>query len=365
MHRDAFTVAVAMSGGLDSSMAAALLVEAGHSCIGIMMRLWSEHAPGSGSSNKCCSAESVDVARDVADRLAMPFYLINVEETFKREVVDPFVADYLAGLTPNPCLNCNRRIRFTFLLQYAAQLGVPRLATGHHARTQVGPDGRTRLLRARDLHKDQSYVLSVLDQARLQRVLFPVGEYLKPDLRVMARQRNLPVADKEESMDLCFVADNQYRRFLEDWGDGRRRTAGPILTTAGVEVGRHTGLYRFTIGQRRGLNLPNLTGEPLYVVDKDPERNAVVVGSRTELEASRAQFTLTQINWNQGYPPPPDIVLGCQIRYRGRAYPCELLWEDADTPTVRLQETPPGIAPGQAAVFYDGEVCLGGGIIGA
>ena len=364
MHQGSFAIAVAMSGGLDSSMAAALLVEAGHSCIGIMMRLWSEHAPGSGSSNKCCSAESVDVARDVADRLDMPFYLINVEDTFKQEVVDPFVADYLAGLTPNPCLNCNRHIRFTLLLQYAAQLGVPRLATGHHARTETGPDGQVRLLRARDPQKDQSYVLSVLDQERLRRVLFPVGEYLKPDLRVMARNRNLPVADKDESMDLCFVADNNYRRFLEDWGD-RRQTAGPILTTAGVKVGQHTGLYRFTIGQRRGLNLPNLTGEPLYVVDKDPEQNAVIVGSQAELKASRSHFALTQANWNQGHPPNPDIVLGCQIRYRGAAHPCELLWEDADSPTVRLLDIPTGIAPGQAAVFYDGDVCLGGGIIGA
>ncbi len=364
MHQGAPAIAVAMSGGLDSSMAAALLVEAGHCCIGIMMRLWSEHAPGAGSSNKCCSAESVDVARDVADRLAMPFYLINVEEIFKQEVVDPFVTDYLAGLTPNPCLNCNRRIRFAYLLQYVAQLGVARLATGHHARTEVGPDGQVRLLRARDPHKDQSYVLSVLDQARLRRVLFPVGEHMKSDLRAMARDRNLPVADKDESMDLCFVADNNYRRFLADWGDDRN-TAGPILTTTGKEVGRHEGLYRFTIGQRRGLNLPNLTGKAVYVIDKDPDRNAVIVGSQVELKASRSQFTLTQANWNQGHPPHPDIALRCQIRYRGVAHPCELIWERADTPTVRLWDTPTGIAPGQAAVFYDGAVCLGGGIIGA
>ncbi len=362
MHPGSPAIAVAMSGGLDSSMAATLLVEAGHSCVGIMMRLWSEHAPGSESTNKCCSAESVDVARDVAERLAMPFYLINVEDTFKQEVVDPFIADYLAGLTPNPCLNCNRRIRFTLLLQYVARLGIPRLATGHHARTRTGPDGQVQLLRARDRHKDQSYVLSVLNQARLRRVLFPVGEYLKSDLRAMARKRHLPVADKAESMDLCFVADNNYRRFLEDWGD-RRQTAGPILTTAGVEVGQHTGLYRFTVGQRRGLNLPNLTGEALYVVDKDPARNAVVVGSKAELQARCPQFALTQLNWNQGGPPCPDTALGCQIRYRGAVHPCELIRDDPASPAVRLSDPPMGIAPGQAAVFYDGDVCLGSGII--
>lgn len=363
MSQGAPAIAIAMSGGLDSSVAAVLLTEAGYHCIGIMMRLWSEHSAGSESSNKCCSAESVDVARDVADRLDMPFYLINVEEQFKQAVVDPFISDYLAGVTPNPCLNCNRRIRFTYLLQYATQLGVTRLATGHHARTEKGPDGQTQLLRARDPQKDQSYVLSILDQDRLRRVLFPVGEYLKPELRAMARERNLPVADKDESMDLCFVADNNYRRFLQDWGE-EQDLEGPILNMTGLEVGRHQGLYRFTIGQRRGLNLPNLTGEALYVVDKDRERNAVIVGSQAELRASCTQFSVSQVNWNQGHPPNPDIALGCQIRYRGAAHPCELIWDEADSLSVRMLDAPLGIAPGQAAVFYDGEVCLGGGIIG-
>ena len=364
MSQGSRTIAVAMSGGLDSSMAATLLVEAGHECIGIMMRLWSEPGTGKESSNKCCSSESVDVAREVAERLDMPFYLINVEEIFKREVVDPFIVEYMAGQTPNPCLNCNRHIRFTYLLQYAAQLGLGRLATGHHARVDTGPDGQARLLRARDLQKDQSYVLSVLDQERLQRVIFPVGEYLKPDLRTMARHRNLPVADKDESMDLCFVADNNYKRFLADWGKSSN-SSGPILTTDGQEVGQHGGLYNFTIGQRRGLNLPNLTGNPLYVIDKLKEQNAVVVGSQAELRASRSQFSLMQANWNQGHPPNPDIPLSCQIRYRGAAHACELIWDNTEVPCVRMLDNPTGIAPGQAAVFYDGEVCLGGGIIGA
>lgn len=364
MNSGSRTIAVAMSGGLDSSMAATLLVEAGHECVGIMMRLWSEQGNGSDSSNKCCSADSVDVARDVADRLGMPFYLINVEEIFKREVVDPFVTDYMAGLTPNPCLNCNRGIRFTYLLEYAAHLGMDRLATGHHARVATGVDGQVQLLRARDLQKDQSYVLSVLDQERLQRVFFPVGEFLKPDLREMARNRKLPVADKDESMDLCFVADNDYKRFLRDWGE-TGEDSGPILTTDGQQVGQHKGLHNFTIGQRRGLNLPNLTGEPLYVLEKNLDRNAVVVGSRLELKKSRSHFSLKQISWNQGCPPNPNVSLHCQIRYRGAAHPCELVWENAECPEVRMLDIPVGIAPGQAAVFYDGDVCLGGGIIKA
>lgn len=354
------TVAVAMSGGLDSSMAAALLREKGYACIGIMMRLWSEHGPGTSSANKCCSDASVDTARQVAEQLDMPFYLINVEQTFRRQVVDPFITDYMAGLTPNPCLNCNRHIRFTYLLEYALKLGVHRLATGHHARLRQQPDGRVHLLRAADHRKDQSYVLSVLDQARLQKVLFPVGEYLKSDLRAMAHARNLPMADKPESMDLCFVADDNYRRFLHDWSPTAPQ-AGPILLTDGQEVGRHAGLFHYTIGQRRGLNLPNLSGQPMYVVDKDPARNAVVVGSRAEL--ATPHFALSRVNWNQDEPPAATADLVCQTRYRGTPRACRLEWGPDAAVTVHLETAQAGVAPGQAAVFYEGDACLGGGII--
>lgn len=356
-------IAVAMSGGLDSSVAAALLTEAGHRCVGIMMRLWSEHGPGAAGTNKCCSAESVDVAREVADRLDMPFYLINVEETFKQAVVDPFVADYMAGLTPNPCLNCNRHIRFTYLLEYAARLGLSRLATGHHARTRRLADGSVQLLRACDPGKDQSYVLSVLDQTRLRRVLFPAGEYLKSELRNMARDRRLPVADKDESMDLCFVADNDYRRFLVDWGPDHD-TAGPVRTADGTELGQHAGLFRYTIGQRRGLNISNPTGYPLYVIDKIPESNMLVVGPLEELAALRERVNVTDLKWIQGSPPDPEEPLTCQIRYNGTSHPCAVEWDGEDRARVTLGGDAGGVAPGQAAVFYSGAVCLGGGLIG-
>ncbi len=355
-------VAVAMSGGLDSSMAASLLVEEGYACFGIMMRLWSEERPGHATTNKCCSRESVEVARQVADQLEIPFYLINVEETFRQRVVDPFILDYSQGLTPNPCLNCNRHIRFTYLLDYARRLGADYLATGHHARVGHQADGQACLYRAKDPAKDQSYVLSVLNQARLQRVLFPVGHYLKSDLRTMARQRHLPVADKQESMDLCFVADDDYRRFLRDWSPAAG-APGPVFTTAGEEIGTHQGLFHYTIGQRRGLNLPNPSGVPQYVISKDVQRNALVVGPRAQL--ATPSFGLQNENWIQGDRPDVSTELACQIRYRGATVPCQLEPETDGTTRVRLAVPQHGVAAGQAAVFYTGDRCLGGGLIAA
>ncbi len=356
------SVAVAMSGGLDSSMAASLLVEEGHACFGIMMRLWSEEGPGQASTNKCCSPASVEVARQVAHQLDIPFYLINVEETFRQQVVDPFILDYSHGLTPNPCLNCNRHIRFTYLLEYARRLGADCLATGHHARVVRQENGQASLYRAVDPTKDQSYVLSVLNQARLQQVLFPVGHYLKSDLRAMARQRNLPVADKQESMDLCFVADDDYRRFLRDWSP-TPAAPGPVFTAEGQEVGTHQGLFHYTIGQRRGLNLPNLGGVPQYVIRKDVERNALVVGPRAHLATH--SFVLHRENWIQGYPPASGTELTCQIRYRSAAVPCQLEPDGHGATRVRLTAPQSGVAAGQAAVFYTGDRCLGGGLIAA
>ena len=317
MNIDSPVTAVAMSGGLDSSMAAALLVEQGVDCIGIMMRLWSEQGPGVASTNKCCSAESVDVARAVADRLDMPFYLVNAEEPFRKAVVEPYIEGFDLGRTPNPCLNCNRRIRFDWLLKYALGLGAGRLATGHHARCRRETDGSYCLLRAIDPGKDQSYVLSVLTQKQLGHCLFPVGSYLKPELREMARQRDLPVADKQESMDLCFVADDDYRRFLEDWS-ASPAVPGPIVTLEGDVAGTHRGLHRYTIGQRRGLDIASHSGEPRYVVRKLPETNALVIGGRSDLAV--LEIPVDDVNWIQK-PPPSDPDLSCQIRYRGSDIP--------------------------------------------
>ncbi|MCB0064216.1 MAG: tRNA 2-thiouridine(34) synthase MnmA, partial [Caldilineaceae bacterium] len=211
------TVVVAMSGGVDSSVAAALLVEQGYNCIGVMMRLWAETGEGEGSTNKCCSLESVHDARRVADQLGIPFYLINVEQPFKRQVVDFFIQGYSSGQTPNPCIECNRHIRFDYLLNYARRLGADYLATGHYARLRHLDDGTVHLLRAVDEGKDQSYVLSVMGQAELRDVLFPIGDYPKKMIRQMAQERGLPIASKHDSMDLCFIFDDDYRRFLQDW----------------------------------------------------------------------------------------------------------------------------------------------------
>ena len=359
MNIDSPVTAVAMSGGLDSSMAAALLVEQGTDCIGIMMRLWSEQGPGIASTNKCCSAESVDVARAVADRLGMPFYLVNAEEPFRKAVVEPYIDGFDLGRTPNPCLNCNRRIRFDWLLRYALGLGAGCLATGHHVRRRCEADGSFSLLRAADPMKDQSYVLSVLNQQQLARSLFPVGAYTKPELRDMARQRSLPVADKQESMDLCFVADDDHRRFLEDWSPSPAQ-AGPIVTMEGDAVGTHRGLHRYTIGQRRGLEIPVHSREPRYVIGKLPEENTLVIGSRSDL--ATLEFQVEEMNWIRR-PDASDPDLTCQIRYRGQDIPCTLEETGDNGVKVHLREPQYGVAPGQAAVFYRGDECLGGGLI--
>lgn len=353
------TVVVAMSGGVDSSMAAALLVEQGYTCIGVMMRLWAETGPGLGSSNKCCSLESVNDARQVADQLGIPFYLINVEQPFKQKVVDFFIDGYSAGLTPNPCLACNRHIRFDYLLNYARGLGADFLATGHHARTRRKDDGRVELLRAVDLDKDQSYVLSVMGQSELQDVLFPVGDYLKPDLRRMAAERGLPIASKHDSMDLCFIADDDYRRFLQDWAPTALQP-GPILDRQGRTWGQHQGLPNYTIGQRKGLGISG-TPEPYYVLALDSTRNALIVGEKAELGQDR--FKVKEVNWTLDPPIEQDAPVQCKIRYRAQPIECALSLTSPHEVTVQLDQPARDVTPGQGAVFYQGDLCLGGGII--
>ncbi len=353
------TVVVAMSGGVDSSVAAALLVEQGYNCIGIMMRLWAEVAPGQGSTNRCCTLESVEDARRVADRLGIPFYYINAEKPFKRHVVDEaFIQGYASGRTPNPCLACNRHIRFGYLLGYARALGADYLATGHYARLRRQPDGSVHLLRAVDLAKDQSYVLSVLGQEELRQVLFPLGEYTKEQVRAMAAARGLPTASKHDSMDLCFVADD-YRRFLRSWAPATMQP-GEIVDRQGRVLGHHGGLAGYTIGQRKGLGISG-TARPLYVLALDPEHNRVVVGTQEEL--GRDRFAVEQVRWTLDRPVASGTRAQVQIRYRGRSVGCTLEPEGADRVQVRLDEPLRDVTPGQGAVFYDGELCLGGGLI--
>ncbi len=353
------TVVVAMSGGVDSSVAAALLVEQGYNCIGVMMRLWAETARGEGSSNKCCSLESVNDARRVADQLGIPFYLINVEETFKQKVVDFFIEGYSQGITPNPCMACNRHIRFDYLLNYARRLGADYLATGHYARLRRQPDGTVHLLKGIDDHKDQSYVLSVMGQAELNDVLFPIGDFPKPEVRRIAAQRGLPIASKHDSMDLCFIADDDYRRFLEDWTTNVMRP-GEIVDRRGTVLGRHNGLPNYTIGQRKGLGIGG-TGDPLYVLALDSEHNQLIVGTVDEL--GKTELLATGVNWTLDRPVADGTRAQCKIRYRARVADCTLHPETAQRVRVRFDEPLRDITPGQGAVFFDGDLCLGGGII--
>jgi tRNA-specific 2-thiouridylase len=353
------TVVVAMSGGVDSSVAAALLVEQGYNCIGVMMRLWAETGAGEGSTNKCCSLESVHDARRVADELGIPFYLINVEQPFKRHVVDFFIEGHSRGITPNPCLECNRRIRFDYLLNYARRMGASYLATGHYARLRRGNDGRIHLLKGVDEAKDQSYVLSVLGQDELRDVLFPVGDFPKSEVRAMAAGRGLPVASKHDSMDLCFIFDDDYRRFLHDWAASAMRP-GPIRDRSGREVGRHEGLPGYTIGQRKGLGLSG-AAEPLYVLELDHAANALIVGTAAEL--GRSELLVERINWTLDEPPPASAQLEVKIRYKARAVACSIEAVDDDRVRVHLAEPLRDVTPGQGAVFYAGDHCLGGGVI--
>lgn len=353
------TVVVAMSGGVDSSVAAALLVEQGYNCIGVMMRLWAEMGEGEGSTNKCCSLESVHDARRVADQLGMPFYLINVEQPFKQHVVDFFIESHRAGVTPNPCLECNRHIRFDYLLNYARRLGADYLATGHYARLQHLPDGTVHLLKAVDELKDQSYVLSVMGQAELRDVLFPVGDYPKPEIRRIAAAHGLPIASKHDSMDLCFIFDDDYRRFLRDWATTAMRP-GLIVDRTGKVHGEHQGLPGYTIGQRKGLGLSGAS-EPLYVLQLDHANNTLIVGTLAEL--GRDHLVATQVNWTLDMPPAAGVRAQCKIRYRAQALPCTLQPQPNGDVMVHFDEPLRDITPGQGAVFYVDDLCLGGGVI--
>jgi tRNA-specific 2-thiouridylase len=351
-------VVVAMSGGVDSSVAAALLVERGYEVIGMMMRLWSE--PGQGSAapaNRCCTPDQMADARRVADHLGIPFYVIDVQSHFHDTIVQHFIDEHLAGNTPNPCILCNRQIRFTHLFQRAMALDADYLATGHYARIRPGPEG-FRLIKGVDEHKDQSYVLHVLRQEQLGRVLFPCGDYTKDEIRELAAAFGLPVARKQESQDLCFLGDGDYRRFLREHAPAVDRP-GPILDLSGRELGNHDGLAFYTIGQRKGLNLS--TPEPVFVVRKDGRRNALIVGPRDALGQSR--LSAHTVNWVSGEPPAGPIRAVVKIRYKAPALPAWVTPLAAGLAQVDFDEPVQAITSGQGSVFYQGEVCLGGGII--
>jgi len=355
-------VVVAMSGGVDSSVAAALLLEQGYEVIGMMLRLWAEDSVAGSEAcsthNRCCTPDQMRDARRVADLLGIPFYVLDAREVFRQQVVRLFIDGYTSGITPNPCLACNRYIRFTHLLNHALALDAEYLATGHYARLRRAADGRMELLQAVDERKDQSYVLSVLRQDQLRHALFPVGEYHKTEVRALAERFGLPVASKHDSQDLCFLADGDYRRFLRQHAPEAVRP-GPIMTATGDVLGRHTGLPDYTIGQRKGLGISY--AEPLYVLARDTARNALIVGTDSELGCTA--LTACEVNWIAGEPPHGPLPAMVKIRYKARPAAATVTPLPGDRAHIRFDAPLRDIAPGQGAVFYDGERCLGGGII--
>jgi tRNA-specific 2-thiouridylase len=349
--------AVAMSGGVDSSVAAAVLVENGYSVIGIMLSLWSEH--DTDKSNRCCTPDSLASARRVASILSIPFYVLDARQIFFDSVVKSFIYDYTNNLTPNPCITCNRIVRWQFLQNNALAAGAEFLATGHYARIIQNSEGVYQLLCGADPAKDQSYVLHMLTQEKLSHALFPLGIYTKPEVRQMAQQFNLPVAERPDSQDLCFIGgDGDYRKFL-----GRHapevHKPGLILDQQGNALGQHPGLAFFTIGQRKGLHIPSPF--PLYVIEKDISRNALIVGAHQQ--SGRDHLIAINVNWIEGHPPVSPFNTQVKIRYKSHKIPCRINNINSDSICIEFDDLVGDITPGQAAVLYNGDICLGGGII--
>ncbi len=352
-------ILVAMSGGVDSSLAAALLVEQGYAVAGVTLRLLWPCAEGDTEAASCCSREALEGARRVCQLLGIPHHALDLSGEFAAAVVEPFIQAYAAGRTPNPCLECNRHVKFDRLLRWARAEGFARLATGHYARIARGGEDAApyHLLRGLDRRKDQSYVLSMLGQEQLAHLLFPLGGMTKAAVRREAARRGLPTAGRPESQEICFVPGNDYRRFLSRHVPG---TPGPIRDLSGKVLGAHRGLHRYTVGQHKGLGLSGRP-EALYVVALDAAENAVVVGPEEAL--LRPTLEAVEVTFTSGEWPAGPLRVEAQVRYRAPAAPATL-WP-LEPGRVRLEFDVPqrAIAPGQAAVFYEGEEVLGGGTI--
>jgi len=364
-------IAVAMSGGVDSSAAAALLKEQGHELVGFTMQLWNQRRNinvdenGDPLPSRCCSIDDVYDARRVAEGLGFPFYVLNLEREFEDSVVEPFIQSYLSGETPIPCVACNSRLKFASLDKMAMSLGCEKVATGHYARVEYDETaGRYRLSRGRNYWKDQSYFLWELTQEQLSHAYFPLGEMMKEEVRDIARGANLYTAEKQESQEICFVPDGKYSEFIDRYLEHEDRAGelplgGDIVNTSGETMGTHTGIHRYTIGQRRGLGIAH--EKPLYVVQIERTKNRIIVGGESDLEAR--EFTAKGVNWISFDTPSEPVRAEVKIRYRHEPASAIIYPLPHDHARIVFDEPQRAITPGQATIFYNGDEVVGGGWI--